>query len=224
MGRGRTRVLDIGEPDSSRFCWELLLAVCNHLAYGRDMAIPEIEPVTELDERFSDPAASATPWRTTRDLFASADLAWISTVRPDGRPHVTPLVPVWSEGAAYFTTGADEQKAKNLSANPAVVITTGCNDWTQGIDVMVEGVAHRVTDRDALERLAEVWRMKWNGEWIFEVGSDGFVHEHGESIVYRVRPTKVLAFGKGVSSHTRHRFPVRAPGSPGQPRSSNGDA
>ena len=43
---------------------------------------------------------------------------WLSTVRPDGRPHVTPLMSVWLEGALYFCTGPDERKAKNLVRNP----------------------------------------------------------------------------------------------------------
>jgi len=28
-----------------------------------------------------------------------AEVFWLSTVRPDGRPHVTPMVSVWLDGA-----------------------------------------------------------------------------------------------------------------------------
>ncbi len=108
----------------------------------------------ELDPRFSDPVASAVPWEDAQRVLEDAQLAWITTVRTDGRPHVTPLVTVWLDDALHFCTGPDEQKARNLAANPNVVVTTGCNQWDEGLDVVVEGEAQRVTDAPTLERLA----------------------------------------------------------------------
>src|SRR6202453_5171462 len=98
-------------------------------------------PVTALDSRYSDPNAVAIGWDETRTALESAELFWISTVRADGRPHVTPLVAVWADSVLYFCTGGAEQKAVNLNANPHVVLTTGCNGWEAGLDVMVEGDA-----------------------------------------------------------------------------------
>lgn len=60
------------------------------------------EPVTELDRRFSGPSAEAAPWDNARRAIEDAELFWISTVRADGRPHVTPLPAVWQDGAIYF--------------------------------------------------------------------------------------------------------------------------
>ena len=57
----------------------------------------------------------------------------------------------------WFTTGTGEQKFRNLSANPQVVLTTGCNGWESGLDVMVEGEARHVTDEDALSRAAKAF-------------------------------------------------------------------
>jgi general stress protein 26 len=164
------------------------------------------EPTPQLDPRFSDPGAMATPWTQARDVLATAQLSWITTVRSDGRPHVTPLVTVWREDTLYFTTGAAEQKGHNLAANPHVVVTTGCNGWQDGLDVMVEGDAVRVTDGSRLRELAAAWREKWDGSWKFDVGDGVFLHDAGEAQVYGVAPTKVLAFGKGPFSHTRYRF------------------
>jgi nitroimidazol reductase NimA-like FMN-containing flavoprotein (pyridoxamine 5'-phosphate oxidase superfamily) len=162
------------------------------------------EPVTKLDPRFSDPIAEATAWSTARAVLEGAQLSWISTVRADGRPHVTPLVAVWLDPAIHFCTGPSEQKAVNLSTNPHVVLTTGCNQWDQGLDVMVEGQARPVTDRAGLERLAAAWASKWDGRWQFEVTDGGFKHEAGTALVFAVEPAKVLAFGKEPFSHTRH--------------------
>jgi len=165
------------------------------------------EPAPQLDERFSDPGAEATPWATTRNVLENAQLSWLATVRADGRPHVTPLVAVWVDDAVHFTTGPDEQKAVNLAGNPHVVVITGSDRWDQGLDVMIEGEARRVTDRTTLERLAAAWAAKWTGEWRFGVSDEGFTHpdNDGPALVFQVKPEKVLAFGKGGFSHTRYR-------------------
>jgi general stress protein 26 len=168
---------------------------------------PAREPVTTLDTRFSDPSAVAAGWDETRRVLETAELFWISTVRADGRPHVTPLVAVWLDDALYFTTGAEEQKGVNLSVNPRVALTTGCNGWQDGLDVVVEGEAVRVTDSGLLERLARAWTAKWDGQWQFEAGDGAFQHPGGgTALVYSVTPGKVLAFAKGTFGHTSHRF------------------
>ncbi len=163
-------------------------------------------PHTELDTRFSDSAAQPTSWEDTLEAIKQAEIFWISTVRADGRPHVTPLVAVWLDDALHFSTGPDEQKARNLAGNPRVALTTGTNDWQSGLDVVVEGEAARVTDAQQLHRLAAAWAQKWDGRWQYEVSQDGFRHDVGTVLVFAVRPAKVLAFTKGSFSHTRHRF------------------
>ena len=163
-------------------------------------------PTSELDTRFSDPDATSTSWDETVRVLETSELFWITTVRADGRPHVSPLVAVWLDGALHFTTGAEEQKASNLRANPHVILTTGCNQWDRGLDVVVEGDAVRVTDDAMLQRLADAWRTKWDGSWRFEVDAGSFRHEAGTALVFAVAPTKVLAYGKGTFSQTRYRW------------------
>ena len=165
-------------------------------------------PVTTLDQRFSGPDAVATGWDETREALEEAQLFWITTVRADGRPHVTPLVAVWSAGAIHFCTGTGEQKAVNLRSNPHVTLLTGRNDWDTGLDVVVEGDAVQVTDAATLNRLAKAWTTKWTGQWQYQVG-DGCFHHEGSTepvLVFAVPPTKVLAFSKGNFSHTTHKF------------------
>jgi nitroimidazol reductase NimA-like FMN-containing flavoprotein (pyridoxamine 5'-phosphate oxidase superfamily) len=165
------------------------------------------EPTTTLDSRFSDPNAVAPDWKETRHILESAQLFWICTVRADGRPHVTPLVAVWLDGAVHFCTGSTEQKAINLTRNSHVVLMTGCNQWEKGIDVVVEGDAVPVTDNETLKRLAEAWTTKWDGQWRYEVRDGAFHHREGiTALVFAVRPTKVFAFSKGVFGQTRYQF------------------
>lgn len=111
-------------------------------------------PTTEIDRRFGNPQAQPTPWADTESILRDAELYWLTTVRPDGRPHVTPLVGVWVDDAFAFTTGLGEQKTRNLEHHAPVAVTTGANTWARGLDVVVEGTAMRVTDHAALQRLA----------------------------------------------------------------------
>jgi nitroimidazol reductase NimA-like FMN-containing flavoprotein (pyridoxamine 5'-phosphate oxidase superfamily) len=165
-------------------------------------------PVTTLDQRFSDPDAAATGWEQTRRALEDAGLFWVTTVRADGRPHMTPLVAVWSGDALHFCTGTDEQKAVNLRGNQHVILSTGSNTWDKGLDVVVEGDAVPVTDDHVLRRLAEAWRAKWDGRWQYQVRDGAFRHPASEEpvLVFAVTPAKILAFTKGDFSHTRHRF------------------
>jgi len=166
------------------------------------------EPVAEVDSRFSEREAPATSWAEVRRMIADSELFWISTVRADGRPHVTPLPAVWHDDALYFCTGADEQKGVNLAGNANCALTTGNNAWKSGLDVVVEGQARRVTDEVLLRRLADAWDSKYRGDWHFEVADGAFRHEAGEALVFEVAPAKVLAFAKGEFAQTRFRFPL----------------
>lgn len=164
-------------------------------------------PTVELNTDFSSPGATAPPWSAVEEVLDRSEMFWLSTVRRDGRPHVTPLPAVWLEGTLHFCTGDQEQKSRNLEHDPRVVLTTGTNRLTSGLDVIVEGTAVRVTRQARLHRLAELWTSKLN--WDFEVGEDAFRDPDGRTgLVFGVTPTKVLAFGKGEPySQTRYRFP-----------------
>jgi hypothetical protein len=165
------------------------------------------EPATELDGRFSSPGATPTLWRDVESLLGQAGLYWLTTVRPDGRPHVTPLIAVWLDGALFFCTGGDERKAKNLARNAACVLTTGCNTAGDGMDVVVEGDAVRTRDDALLRRVAEAYVAKYGEEWAFTVAEGAFEHQGHTALVFEVRPRTVFGFGKGEAySQTRYRF------------------
>jgi PPOX class probable F420-dependent enzyme len=164
------------------------------------------EPTTTIDKRFSDPSADATPWSEAARVLTEAELYWITTVRSDGRPHVTPLVAVADGDVVHFTTGLSEQKARNLERNAHVALTTGNNTWDRGLDVVVEGTAVRVTDQGALRRIADTYLAKYGSAWEFEVGDGVFRHGgENDAAVFRVEPDKVLAFAKEPHAQTSFR-------------------
>jgi nitroimidazol reductase NimA-like FMN-containing flavoprotein (pyridoxamine 5'-phosphate oxidase superfamily) len=164
------------------------------------------EPETKLDSRFSNPGAGPIEWAVGRERIETAELFWLSTVRPDGRPHVTPLISVWLDEAAYFCTGAEERKAKNLAENPNSILTTGCNLLEEGLDVVIEGEARRIRDEERLGRIAAAYESKYGSKWHFDVRDGAFQHEGSEALVFEISPTTAFGFGKGKYSQTRWRF------------------
>ena len=163
---------------------------------------------TVLDQHYSGEDATARPWAEAVALLEGAELYWLSTVRPDGRPHVTPLIGLWSDGALHFCTGPSERKARNLAANPEVVLTTGANTLREGLDVMIEGRATRVTEERRLIALAEAWEAKYGAEWHFGVTDGTFSNgAGGRAEVFAVAPRTAFGFAKGDPyGQTRWRF------------------
>lgn len=126
------------------------------------------DEVTNLD-RYGSPAL---PWSRPRDILAAdppqpGASFFLGTARPDGRPHAAAVGALWRDGDLYFTSGAETRKARNLAANPACTFAVGL----EGIDLILEGEATRVTDRATLEEVARLFRA---GGWPAEVEGEAF--------------------------------------------------
>jgi hypothetical protein len=126
------------------------------------------EPISTRNlDRYGD---AELPWSRPRDILATdtpkADLTFfVATVRPDGRPHSAGVGAVWLDGALYFTSGPGTLKSRNLAVNPACSVSVRL----RGMDLVLEGEAHRVTDTSTLERVATVYRA---GGWPATVEGD----------------------------------------------------
>jgi Pyridoxamine 5'-phosphate oxidase len=83
----------------------------------------------------------------------SAGSTWLCTVNPDGSPHVTAVGALWVDDAFWFQTGSGTRKGRNVARDPRCSIAVS----TVGADIVVEGDAARVTEPDALARLAKAW-------------------------------------------------------------------
>ena len=127
-----------------------------------------------------------TPIETTNlDIYGNAPLDWsraydllltsiggidinyfLGTIRPDGRPHVAGFGALWFEDALNLVSGPNTQKSKNLAANPNCTVAVALD----GIDLAMNGIAERVTDRAKLEDTAKAYR---DDGWPAEVDATG---------------------------------------------------
>jgi len=82
-------------------------------------------------------------------------------------------------------------------------VTTGCNTWNEGLDLVLHGDAEVVHDLLRLRQVADAFLAKYGRDWAFEVAEDG---TFGGPVVYQLVPVQGLGFGKGPFSHTRWDF------------------
>lgn len=169
---------------------------------------PEAIPIVG---RGTDPGATSGPmsWDKATSRMARAEWFWLTTVRADKRPHVMPILAVWSDGALYFCSKDSAQKSRNLTANDHCVITTDAGD----AHLIVEGLGRRVAERDVLERVSDVFRKIY--DWSTRVEGDRLDADEGAPTsggppydLFEVRPTKAFALpaGGGTFAPTRWRF------------------
>jgi nitroimidazol reductase NimA-like FMN-containing flavoprotein (pyridoxamine 5'-phosphate oxidase superfamily) len=121
------------------------------------------------------------PWSHAEERLERAEIYWLATVRPDGRPHVTPIWGVWVGGALYFDGLFNTRWARNIAANPQVAV-----HLESGVDVViVEGqVDDLTTDPELGAQVVAAWDAKY-----------GMLHpEPATRGIFRLRPTTARAW------------------------------
>ena len=125
--------------------------------------IPWSRPLGELE------AVTATEY--TEETAPQGFTHWLATSGPEGQPHLTALGAVWLDGHFYFTSNDDTRKSRNLTANGRCAVSVSL----PSIDLVVEGTAHKVTDKATLDRLATVYARQG---WPATVVNGAFTHEY----------------------------------------------
>ncbi len=100
------------------------------------------------------------PWEWARERFSRSHNYWLTTVRPDGVPHVMPVWGAWLDGAWYFSTGATSRKSRNLEQNPRCVV---CNENAEEA-VILEGTAVRLKDHEIPQQAFTNYKAKYAWE------------------------------------------------------------
>jgi len=101
------------------------------------------------------------PWSWAEERLTKSHDYWVATSRPDGRPHVMPVWGVWDDGALWWSSSNGSSKARNVLVDPRCSVATD-NAWEP---VVIEGIAHRVTDHDALVRFIGLENEKYDTDY-----------------------------------------------------------
>ena len=114
---------------------------------------------------------SATGWTaasTRRPATGGPDrhTCWLTTINPDGSPHVTGIGALWVDGAFWFETGAGTRKGRNLARDPRCVLSLALTEF----DLVVEGTAATSPIRTIVAARAADWAR---GGWPCEVDESG---------------------------------------------------
>lgn len=135
-------------------------------------------------------------WLDAQAQFQQATKYWLTTINPNGKPHVMPIFSIWLDDCVYFTSNPDAQKAKNIAQNPHCVITAD----GKTLDVIIEGEVQRVTDKDTLEKVRQRYADKYN--WPITVDGDAYTAPYAAPSagnppyqLYEIRLTKAFGFG-----------------------------
>jgi hypothetical protein len=140
--------------------------------------MPNHEPIETTNLNIY--GSAALPWSRAREgletglgeaSVGSGDPAnrtfFLSTVGRNDKPHTAGVGAVWIDDHVWFTSGEGTRKSRHLAANPACSMAVSL----PGLDLVIEGRARRVTDRDSLEKLATAYRAQG---WPVEVEGEDF--------------------------------------------------
>lgn len=135
-------------------------------------------------------------WGHAEERLEGSRNYWISTTRPDGRPHAAPVWGVWVGGALYFGTGRRSVKGRNLARSPELVVHPESADDL----VILEGEVEEVRDPASFDAIDAAYRAKY-GMGVLEAGDDG-------AVWYVVRPRVAHAWLESdfPNTATRWRF------------------
>lgn len=152
------------------------------------------EPVSA--ELIAADATTALTWAEASAHLGGARSYWLATIHPSGRSHVRPVLGVWVDGAIHTSSNRAVRKGRNLAVDPRCSLTTTAHD----IDFVLEAEAARVTDEARLQRVAEVYRSKY--EWPVTIRDGAFDAPYGAPTagpppyqIYELVPRVVYAFG-----------------------------
>lgn len=121
----------------------------------------------------------------------SEPIIWLSSVRPDGRPHLVPVWFLWDGASIFIFSQPAAQKIRNLQANPNVTLALEAAD--EGADIAIlEGTAAIFATTD-WDRILPAYTAKY-AQPIREMGSTIETMTAGYSKLLQITPSRLIAW------------------------------
>ena len=127
------------------------------------------------------------------DVLAEAErlgsTVYVATVRPDGRPHVVPVVMRWVDDVCYAFVANPSVKVANLRANPKVQLHWAVAEATNFDSLIVDGTAEIIDTTDGRRAM---WDKMGYDLAMFEPGGP----EADSHVFIAVTPQRALLLRK----------------------------
>lgn len=135
------------------------------------------------------------PWSHVEAQLKAARNYWVSSTRPDGRPHARPVWGVYVNGMVYFGGSPEVRWARNLAQNPAVVVHLESGDQVVILEGTVEKHTEENTSAELLTQIDDAYEAKYN-------------MRHGTP-VWQLKPHVAFAWTRFPDDTTRWKFESR---------------
>lgn len=124
-----------------------------------------------------------------REAARLGPMAYVASVRPDGRPHAVPVAVSWADDKVYGFVATQSVKVGNLRANPAVQLHWVVSDATNWDSLIIDGTAAIV---DTTEGRRALWDRMGYDLSMFEPGGP----EADSHVFIEVTPGRALLLRK----------------------------
>lgn len=148
-------------------------------------------------------AEGTLSWEDVEKRLVAAKNYWVTSVRPDLRPHSVPRWGVWVEGCFWYDGSAETVHARNTEQNPWVTLTLESGSEV----VIVEGESHATTAAaDGFGQRLAVEFKKYAGDG-YSPDADSWAGPDGGGLRF-ITPHQVLAWFDFPKDCTRFTFAV----------------
>lgn len=131
-------------------------------------------------------------WDFVTEAMSDDLFYWITTIRPDGKPHVRPTWGVWVDETFYCGGGERTRWIRNLSTNPDIVVHREDAEEV----VIIEGTAERIDEETVDTALIEQVDTAYEDKYDVRHGTPFFA----------VRPAFVFAWSNFPTDASRWKF------------------
>jgi hypothetical protein len=137
----------------------------------------------------------AFEWGDVEERLTKGGWYWLSSVRPDGRPHVMPIFAVWSAPSIFIASKRTARKSRNLVENGHCVISSDKDD----LHLVIEGEARDVREAATLQKASDAFHAIY--DWPTEVDGDQLEAPYGAPTsggppygVFEITPVRAFGF------------------------------
>ena len=143
---------------------------------------------------YAAPAMSSLPAGRVpiEERLRTEPTVWLSSIRPDGRPHVVPVWFMWDGRTFDLYSKPNAQKVRNVRAHPEVMLAVGRPDAEWDVE-LIEGTASVVDEPTATHITDQLFDKYAALMARAELDRSTFVDTYSQPV--HITPTRFVGYG-----------------------------